>query len=184
MKQTSDSIALRLRELQHHFDESFARPQDTSTTFLHKMLAIQAGEGRVVVRLSEIGGIHACPPIVALPSPRPSLLGIVGVRGRLLAVYSLAALLRAPNAEVAPRWLLLPQESDQIALAVEGIDAFLNIESSALYPGSSAGDGDALCPEILHYSSTSRPVLSIPRTVAAVQKDAEASIPAPATKEP
>lgn len=179
MKQTLDNLTERLHELQRHFDEAFARPQDATAVTTHQLLAIRAGDFRVMLRLAEVAGIHACPKLVALPAPRPGLLGVVGVRGRVLAVYSMAALLGSPRSEATPRWLLLPRASDQMALCVDSIEAFVNVAGSALYPTSGAPE-DALCPEIFNSSATTQPVLSMTRAVAAVRRSLELPIPAPA----
>jgi chemotaxis signal transduction protein len=183
MKQTLDSLTERLHELQRHFGEAFARPQESSTAATHQLLSIRTGENRVMLRLAEVAGIHPCPKLVALPSPRPGLLGVVGVRGRVLAVYSMAALLGTARSETQPRWLLLPRASDQMALGVDSIEAFLNVPGSAMYPTSGAPE-DALCPEIVQGSATTHPVLSISRAVAAIRRSLELPTPAPVAKEP
>lgn len=170
MKPATDNLAQRLLELRQSFDGSFARPLAAAAAAPQKLLSIQTGGRQIMLRLDEVAGIHACPRLVPLPAPRPALLGVAGVRGRVLVVYSLAALLGEDTAHAeAPRWLLVPRACEQLALGVHAIEAFLQVAADALHP-IAAPAVDALCTEILRERDASRPVLSTERLVAVLRR--------------
>jgi chemotaxis signal transduction protein len=76
--------------------------------------------------------LYADRRIVAVPSPVVELLGIVGLRGTMLPVYDLAALLRYPPA-VSPRWIVLAGGSQQpIGFAFDGFDAHVQVTEASL----------------------------------------------------
>ena len=58
-------------------------------------------------RLAEIAGVAVDRKLTSLPSPVPELLGLAGLRGRLVPVYSLTALLGGTPEGTAGRWLVL-----------------------------------------------------------------------------
>lgn len=185
MKPAAENLAQRLLELRQSFDGSFARPLAAAAAAPQKLLSIQTGRHKIMLRLDEVAGIHACPRLVPLPAPRPALLGIAGVRGRVLVVYSLAALLgeEAALAE-APRWILVPRACEQLALGVHAIEAFVQVAADALHPVASPA-ADALCIEILRERDAGQPVLSTERLLAVLRRslDAPPLSPLPPAKE-
>lgn len=175
MKPAVDHLASRLLELRQSFDGSFARPLAAAAAAPQKLLSIRTGGHKIMLRLDEVAGIHACPRLVPLPAPRPALLGVAGVRGRVLVVYSLAALLGEDAALAeAPRWLLVPRVCEKLALGVHAIEAFMQVTADALHPiGMPATD--ALCTEILQDQEVGRPVLSAERVLAALRRGLDPS---------
>jgi len=135
-----DNILARVNELRHAFDQSFAEPIVNTDQSGDLVLAIRAGSEQHVVRLSEIAGIHECPTIVPLPGMKPTCLGMVGLRGRLHAVFRLSALLGAAPGQTAPKWLLMTPGRDAPTLAVDTIDGCLAMKPEDLRPIEQAGD--------------------------------------------
>lgn len=89
-----DPILLRIAEVRRAFDASFAAPEASYDEDEHRnVLAVRAGDGSFAVRLEALAGVEACRKIVHLPGALPGMLGVAGIRGRLLAVYHLGALL-------------------------------------------------------------------------------------------
>lgn len=173
MKGSVEDTARRLLHLRQQFDDTFTRPVQSDTVPAHKLLVVNAGEQRFALRLDECAGIHACPKLVPLPSPRVSLLGMVGVRGRLLVVYGLASVLRTTPGPRRPRWLLTPRADEQIALSIDGIDAYLHVPESALVPLAAPSElRDDFCREIIQQDGEARPVLSLAAVVAAIHREA------------
>src|SRR4029079_15975388 len=108
-----------LLELRRSFDASFAAPVPERGAAPERVLALRAGATRLAVRLSDVAAIQRLPRRVALPDAPPGLLGLVGVRGRLVAVYRLARLLGS-DADEDPRWLVLGRGDEPLGLALEG----------------------------------------------------------------
>lgn len=181
MKEPLDSLAKRLAAMRQQFDASFARPLAGTDAPVHKLLAIQAGEGRFALRLGECAGIHACPKVVMLPAAHPALLGIAGVRGKLTAVYRLAALLGVGHPAALPRWLLCARADDQVGFAVENIEAYLQVAATELFSSAThAEQPEPFSTETLLHRNIARPVLSIAALCAAVRR--HGSLP-PSAKE-
>ena len=171
MKEPLDSLGKRLEAMREQFDASFSRPLAGTDAPVHKLLAIQAGEGRFALRLGECAGIHACPKVVMLPAAHPALLGIAGVRGKLTAVYRLAALLGVNHPAALPRWLLVARADDQVGLAVENIEAYLQVSAAELFPSPTrAEQPEPFSTETLLHHTLARPVLSIAALCAAVRR--------------
>ncbi len=177
-----DRLAARLSELRRQFDESFTRPLAAKAAPAHNLLTIVAGDERFALRLSELGGIHPYSKVTPLPEAAPSLLGIVGIRGCLLSVHRLASFVGAGRGAQDARWLLLPRGEEQLALAVEGIDAYLHVADSAIYPLTTrSGAADEYCIGMFVDGAIARPLLSMPALIAGIYRDAK--VP-PTRKEP
>lgn len=182
MKEPLDSLAMRLLAMRQQFDTSFAQPLTAGDAPTHKLLAIQAGGVQFALPLGDCASIQACPKLVALPAVPPALLGIAGVRGRLLAVYRLAALLALGHSAAPPAWLLIARADEQVAFAVDNIEAYLQVFSTEIFPSSPpAALQQPFCTELVVHKGVTRPLLSLTALVAAVNRPTSAS---PAAKEP
>jgi chemotaxis signal transduction protein len=93
MKGNMAGLDRRLEALRQAFDDSFALPALPQEVDQEDMLGIRMGSLHFAVRVSELAGVHAVRKIVALPEAVDGLLGVVGLRGRLVAVYDLSDLL-------------------------------------------------------------------------------------------
>jgi purine-binding chemotaxis protein CheW len=96
----------RAAEMRRRFDEGFAAPYPPPAPPSEDLLLLRLGGDGYALRLGDIAGLYAGPPVMPFPEPAPGLVGIAGFRGRIAAVYDLAALLGRPAA-AAPRWLAL-----------------------------------------------------------------------------
>lgn len=124
------SLNERVLALRSAFDETFARaPADPVET--RDLLVLGAAGERLALPLEGLSGIELTPPLTALPSSHPALLGLANCRGRIVPVFSLARLLgrersaeRTPSAASASAacrlCVLVPSEGrDLVALAFE-----------------------------------------------------------------
>jgi purine-binding chemotaxis protein CheW len=125
--------------LRRHFDEAFAAPASSIIEPLEDLLAIRVGSDPYALRLSEIAGLYVGVKIVPVPSPVPQLLGIVGIRGMMVPIYDLAALLRYPP-EVNSRWFVLARPPQPVGFAFETFESHLQV-SLAGSNGEDSGTG-------------------------------------------
>lgn len=132
----------RVDELRKAFDQSFSEPIGMTDQSGDLVLAIRAGSEQHVVRLSEITGIHECRTIVPLPGMKTACLGMVGLRGRLHAVFRLSALLGAAPGQTAPKWLLMTPGRDAPTLAVDDIEGCVDMKPEDLRPIEHASDAN------------------------------------------
>jgi chemotaxis signal transduction protein len=122
------ATAASLRSL---FDETFAVAVVSNSERLEGLLAIRVGAHPYVLCLSEITGLYADRRVVAVPSPVAQLLGIVGLRGMLVPVYDLAALLHYPPA-ASPRWMVLAGGPHPVGFAFESFEAHVQVSRASL----------------------------------------------------
>lgn len=119
------------RALAEEFDRTFAEPARPAAEELETLLGLVVGRDGYAVRLAEIQGLVREPKIVAVPSDVPELLGLTGLRGRVVPVYSLRGLLGgAPTAGPVP-WMVLVGGDTPVGLAFEQHDGTLRVAPSA-----------------------------------------------------
>src|SRR5689334_19841174 len=106
MTDTASAIGERALELRQQFDRSFAEPVRRTVIETDDFIAVRLGAETFAIRVAEIAGLHAGLAITPCPSPLPELLGLAGLRGALIPVYGLAALLGL-SAVAEPRWIVI-----------------------------------------------------------------------------
>jgi chemotaxis signal transduction protein len=160
-----DQAVARVIELRTAFDQSFAEPIGAAEQTGELILAVRAGTGQYVVRLSEINGIHECRTIIPLPGMKPACLGMVGLRGRLHAVFRLSALLGAAPGHTAPKWLLMTPGRDAPTLAVDSIDGCLAMKPENLRPIDQASGVDGHLRALFVREGQVRGLLHVPALI-------------------
>lgn len=125
---STDSVAA----LRNAFDEAFARAPALDTRVHDDLLAIRVAGNPHALRLSAIAGLYVERRIVPVPSDVATLLGLVGLRGELVPVYDLGALLGHPAAR-DPAWIVLVRApAGSVGLAFEKLESFLRLSRDAL----------------------------------------------------
>jgi chemotaxis signal transduction protein len=127
----TDAIVTTAAALRRRFDESFSAATTSTTERLEDLLAIRVGTDPYAVRLSEIAGLHVDPKIVSVPTRAAQFLGIVGLRGTIVPVYDLAALLRYPAAG-SPRWMILANHSQPVGFAFETFETHVRVSEASV----------------------------------------------------
>lgn len=150
-------------DLRSAFDAGFAYPSRATERDAVALLALRVAGAPVAVRVLETGGLMPVRPIVPVPGRRPELLGVAGVRGALVPVYSLARLLGRAEDD-PPRWIVLAANAagDRVGLAVATFERHLLVPSGELRPAAPTGAAAAHAPELLYDDGTACPVLSVP----------------------
>ncbi|WP_437840465.1 chemotaxis protein CheW [Sorangium sp. So ce1153] len=169
-------LAQRLAELQRAFDASFAVPAEARPEEPARGLAIRAGDRRLVARVDELAAVEPCRRIVPLAGGPPGLLGLAGLRGRLVAVYDLAALVggrpRAGVAGPAPRWLLVCAEHPEIALAIDELEGHARFSCADVRPDDGVEHGEHVT-EAVDVDGAPRGLLRVPAVAATVLRRAQ-----------
>jgi purine-binding chemotaxis protein CheW len=117
------------------------------------MLAIRAGGDPYAVQLAETAGLHADRRLTSVPGALPEMLGIAGIRGLLVPVYDLAALLGHGSAS-APRWFLLAQGREAVGLAFDAYEQHIRLPQASLDAAGTTEPGDATAPAHKHLRGT------------------------------
>lgn len=153
-----DPAVLALRA---EFDAAFQAPPRAEDPDGVAVLAARLGPDLLAVRVLELAGIVPARPIVPVPSRRPELLGLCGIRGAVVPVYALARLLRRADPQEPARWLLLAGAGDaRIALAVTALEGRLRVPAAALR--RAAEEAKDHVPEVVAHDGRLVPVVSVP----------------------
>jgi purine-binding chemotaxis protein CheW len=141
------------------FDRSFSQTTNADIAVVEKLLAIRVGSHPYLVRLAEVSGLFADKRITWLPSPVPTLLGLAGLRGKVLPVYDLGMLIGAPKA-AAPRWLLVTASSP-VGFAFDHFDGYLSVRPEDIVPEIRAEAREQHVVEVVRAVDLIRPLISL-----------------------
>jgi chemotaxis signal transduction protein len=114
--------------LAREFDASFARAAELEPSGGEQLIAIGAGNLSLAVRTREIAAVMRCPPLAAVPGRNPALCGLAGVRGSVVAVYAIAALVGDSGAgPAAGGWIALCAADRSAALLFDTLDGYARL---------------------------------------------------------
>lgn len=164
----------RARELRELFDRSFALPAAGPPVAQVELLSIRVAGSAYLLRLSELGGLLADRSLLSLPSPVPAFRGVVGVRGGLVAVYSLRALLGLPAGDDG-RWVAIAR-GVEVGFAFERYDGQLRVapEEVVTARGLDPAQRERVAVgewvrEVVQTAEGTRPVISLAAVIQGVQ---------------
>jgi chemotaxis signal transduction protein len=149
----AESMGATAATLRRHFDEAFAAPAASMAEALEHLLAIRVGSDPFALRLSEIAGLYVGVKVVPVPSPVSQLLGIVGIRGMMVPIYDMAALLRYPL-EANSRWFVLARAPHPVGFAFDTFESHLQVSQASL--AGSNGEGPGTGGTVQHMRGTVR----------------------------
>jgi chemotaxis signal transduction protein len=164
MSAASDELGAQLESLRRDFDRSFSVPRAPRETGGAHLLAIRVGRDPYALRTQEIGMISTDRPITAVPSSSPELIGVAGLRGALVAVYDLGALIGLPLSG-ASRWLVLCKDT-QLAFAFAALDGHVRVAPADV---SRSDSGDSLA-EVARIEGVARPIIELSTLVTQLEK--------------
>jgi hypothetical protein len=200
---SSHGLGLTAEGLRRAFDASFAAPhlprRETSEAFL----ALTLGTSAYALRAREVLGLVVARKIIPIGSPITEMLGLAGIRGNLVPVYSLAALLGYSREEGGVRWFVLCQSAHPVALAFANFNGYTEQRSGRLFAGDEPAAGAAPAPpdagedrpgsdgrarpyvqEIVRDESGVREVIGIGPLVSAIAARAKSAATSAIIKEP
>lgn len=138
MKNTMPPESAGLAELRRAFDETFATPAELEREELRALIEIRVGCDSMVLRADQITGIGRCRRIVPVLSRIPELIGIAGMRGAMVPVFDLAALLGRPPGTRQPPWIALAHAESPVALAFEEFEGQVEVKRTCLFDDESS----------------------------------------------
>lgn len=157
-------------DLRLAFDQVFAVPPQARIEEFENLLALRIRGDLFALDVREIAGVEAAGTIVPLPSASPGCLGITGIRGGLVPVYSLALLLGYQADRDGSRLLAIPRTPDALALAMGDFEGYLRIPKSHLHEPQDASRKHV--HRFADVGSTVRAVVSVPSVVAMIRNGA------------
>lgn len=146
-------------ELRRRFDHTFAEAPPADGPPQEDLLAVGVAGDQYAIRLHEVAGLVSDRSITWLPGSVTEMLGVVGLRGGIVPVYDLGALLRYPRA-ATPRWLVIAAPS-HVALAFDRFERHLRVARAAVSAASPHGAGpqSPCVREVVHVDGTVRPII-------------------------
>jgi purine-binding chemotaxis protein CheW len=162
------TLSSRAEELRDAFDRGFAEARGFAAPDEENFLAIRVAGNPYAVRLAEITGLYVDRRIVPLPTPTAELLGVVGLRLGVVAVYSLRALLREPGAGEIPRWLIVSH--DGVGVGFDVLEGYARVPRSDI--ATSSGDARLHIAETAKIGGHTRAVVSVTSLMGAIRQSA------------
>jgi chemotaxis signal transduction protein len=155
-------------ELRRDFDGAFALPLRESEPDVVDLLAIRVAGRPFALCVADVGGVAAGRRVTPVPSRQPALAGLVGMRGKLVAVFDLGTLLGLSASGDATRWLALAAGGAPLALAFDELEGHLRLPRAELHTNANAND--VFLEQVLRSEGELRPIASMPRIVEAVSE--------------
>lgn len=132
---TETANVLDFEELKSSFDQTFQQARVERNHELVHLLVVRIGTARFALKVRDLAGLARAQTIVPIPAADAGLLGLAGLKGRMVAVYSLAAQIGSPALTTDPqRWLVLCRSDRGIALAFSAAEGTMMVPSSELFP--------------------------------------------------
>lgn len=176
----SAADADKLGQFRRAFDRSFAEPAVQLTQTTVRLIAIEVAGKPLAMEASQIAALAKVKRVVPLPSRIPELLGIAGIRGGMVPVFSLAALLEIESRS-NPQWLALAKSDTAIALAFDALTGQVEVAASDIYPEEVEGR-IAFVRRLVRIGAEVRPLLDVFRVAEGIHK--KAGLPEPAGSKP
>jgi purine-binding chemotaxis protein CheW len=176
-----DPRATRLREA---FDRGFALPPAAEAGETGDFLLLRAAGAAYALRVADMAGIAAGRTVVPVPGRRPELLGVAGIRGALVCVYSLSRLLGLPGPLGHPTtseeaaWLALVflADADPVALAFQELEGFVRVPRAQIHD-QPVERADPRIRGVVQAGPAPRPVVDLATILEAIQKSAGSTGP-------
>jgi len=176
---TDDRILQRAVEMRRAFDESFAVPSVAGAIDVENVVIIEVGALKLACRIGQVKRFDADRKVVPLAGTEPALVGIAGIRGRLVPVFNLARLLGVASGG-ASRWLALCGAEDTVALAFDRLVGFVRARRDDVCALEARVGAPSHVKELLRVGTESHHILDVDSVLA--QLGARSAIDAPAAR--
>lgn len=171
MSPINESRSEHLAELRNAFDESFAAALPETSAERISLVAIRAAGERLALPANQITGIVRPRRIAVFPSRIAESIGLAGIRGTLVPVFSLAALLGLEPRNREAAWLALAHPEAPIALAFEDFEGQVQVERTELSKDESERPRRHV-RSLVRIGSTVRAVIEVDSLVEAIRNHA------------
>jgi chemotaxis signal transduction protein len=169
------ALGQRLADFRGAFDRPFAEPPRIASPETEDLLAVRIAGDPYALKVRDLTGLGSNRKIVPLPSSRDELLGVAGIRGKLVLVYSLPVLLGYAAGTSLTPWLALCGGSDPVALAFDELESFVRVRRTDLCVAEADERSSLHVREVVRIGAVARPVIDARSTVTAVKAGAGVS---------
>jgi purine-binding chemotaxis protein CheW len=159
-------------QLRQAFDSTFALPPSLTSPELEELLTIRVAGDPYAIRLFDIVEIVSGRRVVSVPAVTPDLLGLSGIHGGIVPVFSLSSILGYGPDAGSPQWMILCGSEEPIALAFSDFEGYLQLPRSALHADENFRTTRENVKYVNQVASTPngvRAVISIPLIMATIR---------------
>jgi chemotaxis signal transduction protein len=155
------------------FDATFTEAPRTVAEDTEELLGAAVAGGSYFLRLRDVKGLFSRPKIVPVPSPVPEFVGVMGLRGTVVPIYGLGALLGHGGPIDDLSWVLLVGEgSTRVGLGAREFTGYLRLERQAI---ATAPERGGLVRETARVGPHLRGVVDVEAVVAALRERVRSS---------
>jgi len=130
-------VELKFGELKRSFDLTFQQPLVERGQELVHLLIVRIDDARFALKVADLAGLARAQTVVPIPGAASGLLGLAGLKGWMIAVYSLAAMIGCPEKSTGQnRWMVLCRSEKEIALAFTAVTGTMMVPRAELSPAS------------------------------------------------
>jgi purine-binding chemotaxis protein CheW len=126
----------RLSALRAAFDAQYAEAPAAEAEPGEALVAIRVAGEHAAFRLTELAGLQPAPRLMWVPGGPPAWRGLAGIRGRLVPVFDLAALLGLESGVEAASWLAIGRGEPACAFAIQAVEGLVRLPRHAVGPGT------------------------------------------------
>ena len=162
----------KLKTLRDEFDGAFAAPRKLPGAASVSVLMIRIASAPFAVRSADIAGVLMRGKVVRAPGTAPGLLGLAGIRGRLVAVYRLESVLGQGTGSDGDRWLLLCGPDPSVALSIERFERCQKASPDCLHAVAGGEACRKHMREVFDDGVVVRPVVDIHSVLEAIRNAA------------
>ena len=177
MKQPETLRPALVADARREFDSSFTVPAVISRKHVHLVVRIRVSDRIFAVKRDELTGISKLKQVLPIPSSASALLGITTVRGTLVPVFDLAAMLGLTSSREQAAWTLLINRATPVGLAFDDFEGQSEVFSGNFFDGDPPQAGSYF-HQIAETDAGKLPVLDIAGLLESIRKNAGQSTPA------
>ncbi len=160
----------RVSHLRREFDRTFSLPMAKQRGAPHNFLACRVGNEGLAISLAELTGLQRRGKVVPFRGAVPGLLGVAGIRSRLIPIYQLSALLGLPPSGRPEPWWAVCGDAEPVGLAFDGFEGYVQATAEDVKPRPDAhGPCAAFLREVLATAGAVRPILHLPSLIDSIR---------------
>jgi purine-binding chemotaxis protein CheW len=147
-------------ELRRAFDQSFAEPPATGGVQTEDLLEVRFGGSPYALRLNELAMLISDVRVTPVPSPMPELLGVAGLRGAIVPVYDIGALI-GHRTDSAHWWLAIAAGEPAVGFAFSGLERHRRVPVDDVVSEVGPDLAARHVTRLVHVDGDVRPVVSV-----------------------
>ena len=168
MIKNSKDYGQHLEELRRTFDEAFALPPLQVPEDLTEFALLVLGKQRYAIRISQLVGLEVDRKVEPLPAEVRGLLGLSAVKGQLVPVFDLAALVGSMAGSSTPRWMALHRDKELVGLAFDEFAGSHRVPARAVHALESASKQNPWNRQVVEMEAGLVPVLDVSLLVSSI----------------